>query len=230
MAYRIAALAGILGIAATTALAAATPVTPPPGAVMSTSRLVFSWTLPANEQAEALYIADKPGTTATGMFVKENVVRAHSLTSDETTWWPTAPGSSSVPLYTGHYWWLVASRDRNTSQRYYSAPRDFRIEASFEVDRATIRRSLSHHWLRITLHWRGTMHAVRFRLSLLRRGRIIWARHGLRRSHLGPPNSASFVWHRPRFIRQGAVLTLREEIFLPGGGGAAGDFFRVRAP
>ena len=166
-----------------------------------------------NEQSEALYIADKPDTTAAGMFVKQYLVRAHSLSGDQTTWRPQAPGSSSTPLHSGRYWWLVASRDRNTSERYYSAPRDFRNEVSFEVDRATVRRSLSHHWLRITLHWRGNIHAVRFKLSLLRGGRIIWARRGLRRNRIGLPGSASFTWHRPRFIEQGTVLTLREGIW-----------------
>lgn len=229
MGYRVAALVGTLGIVAATALAAATPVTPPPGASISASRLVFSWALPVNEQSEALYIADKPDTAA-GMFVKENLVRAHSLSSNETTWWPQAPGSTNAPLYAGHYWWLVASRDRNTSERYYSASRDFRIEVSFEVDRATVRRSWSHHWLRITLHWRGNTHAVRFKLSLLRGGRIIWARRGLRANRIGSPGSASFTWHRPDFIKQGIVLTLREGIFETVGGSGGGDFFRVRAP
>jgi hypothetical protein len=230
MGYRIAALVGALGIAAGTALAAATPVTPPPGALIAPSRLVFSWTLPVTEQSEALYIANKRDTTAGGMFVKENLVRAHSLSSDQTTWWPQAPGSPSAPLPAGHYWWLVASRDRITSERYYSAPRDFRIEVSFEVDRATVCRSLSHHWLRITLHWRGNTHAVRFKLSLLRGGRIIWARRGLGRNRIGSPGSATFTWHRPHFIKQGTVLTLREGVWEFPGGAGGGDFFRVKAP
>ena len=137
MGYRIAALVGVLGVVAATALAAATPVTPPPGASITTP--VFSWTLPANEQSAALYIANKPDTTAAGMFVAGNLVRAHSFTNGETTWSPSAP------LYAGHYWWLVSSRDRNTSELYYSAPRDFRIELSFEFDRRPDRRSRSHH-------------------------------------------------------------------------------------
>ena len=37
MRYRIAALVGVLGIVAATALAAATPVTPPPGAFVKTA-------------------------------------------------------------------------------------------------------------------------------------------------------------------------------------------------
>jgi hypothetical protein len=148
MGYRIAALVGVLGIGAVRALAAATPVTPPPGAYLATP--VFSWTLPANEQSDTLYIADKPETKA-GMFV--HLVRSHSFTNDETTWSP------SSPLYAGHYWWLVSSRDRKTSELVYSAPRDFTIKLSFELDQLPVHRSVSHHWLRISLRWKGNMHA-----------------------------------------------------------------------
>ena len=222
MRYRIAALVGVLGIVAATALAAATPVTPPPGAFIKTP--VFSWTLPANEESAALYIADKPATTAAGIFVQGNVVRAHSFTNDETTWSPIAP------LYAGHYWWLVSSRDRNTSELRYSATSDFTIELSFELDELPVHRSLSHHWLRISLRWKGNMRAVRFKLSLLRHGQIIWARRGLRRNHIGSPGSVSFTWHRPHGVKQGSVLTVREGISAPGTTAGAGGFFRVRAP
>jgi hypothetical protein len=74
------------------------------------------------------------------------------------------------------------------------------------------------------------MHTVRFKLSLLRGSRSIWARRGLRTNRIGSPGSASFTWYRPDFIKQGTVLTLREGIFETVGGGGGGDFFRVRAP
>ena len=185
---------------------------------------MFSWTLPANEESEALYVADEPDTTAAGMFVEGNVVRAHSFTNDEMTWSPTAP------LYAGRHWWLVSSRDRNTSELHYSAPRDFRIELSFEFDRAKVRRSLSQHWLRLTPHWRGNMRTVRVKLSLLLRGRIIWTRRGLRRNHIGSRGSVSFTWRRRHGVKQGSVLTLREGFSVPGTTAGGGDFFSVRAP
>ena len=199
MGYRIAAAVGSLGIVAATALAATTPVTPPPGAFIDPpSRPVFSWTVPANEQSDGLFIANSPDTTAAAMFPEGNLVRAPSFANGETTW------SSSAPLYAGHYWWLVSSHDRNTAQRLYSAPRDFRIGLSFEFDRAEVRRSLSQHWLSLTPHWKGNMRAVRVKVSLLLRGRIIWARSGLRRNHIGSRGSVSFTWHRPASIEQAA--------------------------
>jgi hypothetical protein len=222
MGYRIVALAGVLGIVAATALGAATPVTPPPGAFIKTP--VFNWTLPANEESDALTIADRPDTTAGGMFVAGNVVRTHSFVNDETTWSPSAP------LYAGRYWWLVSSHDRTTSELHYSAPRDFRIELRFEFDRRPDHRSRSHHWLRITVRWEGNMHSVRFKLSLLHRGQIIWSRSGLRRNHLGSPGSVSFTWHRPDGIKQGSVLHVREGFSVPDTTAGAGDAYGVRAP
>lgn len=225
MGYGIAAVVGGLGIVAATALAAATPVTPPPGAFIDPpSRPVFSWTLPANEQSDGLFIANSPDTTAAGMFPEGNLVRDHSFTNGETTWSPSAP------LYAGSYWWLVSSHDRNTAQRFYSAPRDFRIGLSFEFDRTKVRRSLSQHWLRLTPHWKGNMRVVRVKVSLLLRGRIIWARSGLRRNHIGSRGSVSFTWHRPNSIERGSVLHVLEGFSVPGATAGAGDGFRVRAP
>jgi hypothetical protein len=225
MSCRIAALVGALGSVAATAFAAATPVSPPPGAIIDPpSPPLFSWTLPANEQTDALFIAARPDTTSTGAFVDANLVRAQSFTNGETTWSPTAP------LYAGRYWWLVSSHDRKTSQPYYSAGRDFRIGLSFEFDRSQVRRSLARHWLRLTPHWQGNMHAVRVKVSLLLRGRIIWTRSGLRRNHISSRGSVSFTWHRPQSIMQGSVLHVREGFTVPGATAGAGDGFSVRAP
>ena len=193
MSYWIAALAAALGIVTATAIAAATPVSPPPGAFIDPpSRPVFSWTVPATEQTDALSIAGKPSTTPAGTFVEANVVRAHFFTNGETTWTPSAP------LYAGQYWWLVSSHDRTTSQAHHSAPSDFRIGLSFEFDRRPDHRSRSHHWLRITVRWKGNMRSVRFKLSLVHRGRTIWARSGLRRNRIGSPGSVSFTWYSRR--------------------------------
>ena len=48
------------------AYAAATPITPPPGAVVTTSHPVVTWTVPGNEQADDVFIANKPDVTPEG--------------------------------------------------------------------------------------------------------------------------------------------------------------------
>jgi hypothetical protein len=224
MGYRIAALVVAMGVVTCAALAAATPVTPPPGAVLTTSQPVFNWTLPANERSDALYIANKPDTTPAGKFLDENVVRSRSFTKDETTWSP------SSPLYAGRYWWLVSSRDRNASQSYYSVPREFRIEVSLVMYAVKTRRFLSRHRLGVTVRWRANVRTMTVKASLLRRGRIIWARTERKKNRLGSLNSVTFTWHRPHRIRQGTLLTLRAGIVASDRGGAAGTFFKVRAP
>jgi len=226
MGYRIAALVGALGLTAATALATATPLSPLPGAFIDPpAGPVFSWTVPANEQADAVYIADRPDTTTAGMFVEGNLIRAHSVMNGDTTW---APGA---PLYAGRYWWLVSSHDRSTTEGSSSTPREFTIGLSFEFDRATVRRSLSQHWLRLTPHWKGNMHTVRFRISLLLRGRVIWASRGLRTNRvIGALNGVTVTWHRPRWVKQGTLLTLREGMSVPGSSAGGGVLSGVRAP
>lgn len=72
------------------ALAAATLLTPAPGTVVTTSHPVFTWTLPTNEQSDALYIANKPDTTPEGKFYDENVVGAGFFFNNERQWSPTS--------------------------------------------------------------------------------------------------------------------------------------------
>jgi hypothetical protein len=152
------------------AFATATPVTPPPGAVVTTSHPVFSWTVPSNEQSDALYIANKPDTTPEGKFYDENVVDAGIFFNNEREWSPTSA------LYAGRYWWLVWSHDRDTFQNFYSAPRDFTIPVALALLRVKLRRYLALHWLDVTLRWRTNVHGLTVKVRLLRRGRIIWAR------------------------------------------------------
>jgi hypothetical protein len=66
MRYRFPALVAAAGTLAGAALADATPVTPPPGAVVTTSHPLFSWTLPANEDSREIYIANSPARTPEG--------------------------------------------------------------------------------------------------------------------------------------------------------------------
>jgi hypothetical protein len=107
MFYRVAAFVAAAGVLTAAAFAAATPVTPPPGAVVTTSHPVFMWTLPSNEQSDALYIAAKPDTTPGGKFYDENVVDAGFFFSNERQWSPTSPLYAGALLVAG----LVARRE-----------------------------------------------------------------------------------------------------------------------
>lgn len=204
--------------------AAASPVTPAPGATVSTSHPVFSWTLPANEQSDALYIANRPDRTPEGKFFDENVVDIGVFLNDERQWSPTSP------LYAGHYWWLVWSHDRDTFQSYYSVLIDFTIPGTFELRRVTFHRYRFLHWLDVTVLWATNTHGLTVKASLLRRGRIIWKRTKNESSLIGSPGSTTFTWQRPRRIKQGTPLTLRVGVVVPGSSAAGGLLLKVRAP
>src|ERR1051325_6520603 len=111
-----AAVAGAALVVAGGALAAATPVSPGPGAPVSSSHPVFSWTLPPNERAQALYVADSPDLAPDGKFLDENLVASGALAADQLEWSP------SNALYTGHYRWLVGSSVRQHPQSFYKGP------------------------------------------------------------------------------------------------------------
>ena len=127
MRYRLAVLLALAAAVAGAALGAATPVSPLPGARVTTSSPKFSWTLPANEQAKGVFISDSPDVTPAGGFFDEDVVAAGNFVTDVHTWTP------SSPLYAGHYWWSVLSSDVPTPHSRYSTPIDFTIPVSLSV-------------------------------------------------------------------------------------------------
>jgi hypothetical protein len=222
MRYRLAALVAVAGIATGAALAVATPVTPQPGAVVTTSHPLFTWTLPANEQSDALYIADTPHTTPEGKFYDENVVDLGIFTNNERQWSPPSP------LYAGAYWWLVWSHDANTFQSYYSAPTAFTIPAALTLLPVKTHRYLNLHWLDVSVRWRANVHGLTAKVRLLRRGRTLWARSESEDNLIGSPGSTTFTWYRPRRIKQGTRLTLR--VSLLASGAKKTRAFVVRAP
>lgn len=224
MIYRFAPVVAGAGLIAGAVLAAATPVTPSPGATVATSHPVFTWTSPSNEASDGIYIASKPDRTPEGKFFDENVVDAGFFFNNEQQWSP------SSPLYAGRYWWTVWSHDRDTFQSYYSAPLDFTIPVSLGMRGVKIRRYLPLHWLDVTVRWRANVHGLTVKVRLLRHGRIIWARTESEINLIGSPGSASFTWQRPRRIKQGTPLTLRVGVVVPRSTAAAGLFFVVRAP
>jgi hypothetical protein len=182
---------------------AATPLTPAPGSTVTTSHPLFSWTAPATEESDGVYVAIDPATTPEGRFYDENVVDAGIVFNDEHQWSPTSP------LYAGTYWWLVWSHDRSSFQNYFSAPATFSIRPSLNLLPLKTRRFPGLHWLDIDVRWRANTRAVTVRVQLLRRGRTIW-KSGVNESNLiGSLGITNFTWQRPRKIPQGARLTLR---------------------
>jgi hypothetical protein len=210
MPYRFAALVAVAGILAGAALAAATPVTPGPGAVVTTSHPIFSWTLPTNEQSDALYIANKPDRTPEGKFYDENVVDLGIFTSNERQWSPTSP------LYAGAYWWLVWSHDANTFQSYYSAPSPFTIPAALTLLPVKTHRYLNLHWLDVTVRWKANVHGLTVKVRLLRGSKTVWRRTEGEDGLIGSPGSTTFTWHRPRRVRQGSRLRLQVSLLTAG--------------
>jgi hypothetical protein len=204
------------------ALGVATPLGPASGALVHSSHPIFTWSVPASEESDAIYIASKPDTTPEGKFFDENVVDLDVFTNNEQQWSP------SSPLYAGAYWWLVWTHDRNTFQSYYSTPSGFTVAPSLTLLPVKTRRYLNLHWLDVTVRWSANVHKLTAKVRLLRRGRTVWSKSGGEDNLIGSPGSTTFTWYRPRRIKQGTRLKL--QVTLLGGGAKKTHALVVRAP
>ena len=222
MRCRLAVLLALAAAAAGAALGAATPVSPLPGARVTTSSPRFSWTLPASEEAKGVFVSDSPDVTPAGGFFDEDVVAAGNFVADVRTWTP------SSPLYAGHYWWSVWSSDVPTPHSRYSTPIDFTIPVSLSVLPVKTVRSTYLRLLAFKVRWRANTPSVVLRLQLLRRHRVIWRQTETDPNVLGSLGSKSVGWYRPKGMKRGARLTL--QVILRAGGVRRTRALVVRAP
>jgi len=199
-------IASFVGVAifAAGALAAATPVTPPPGAIVRTAHPDFTWTLPSNEQSEAVVIASKPNVTPEGKFYDENFVNGGNVGADVREWSPPP----SRPLYAGHYWWNVASTDRETLARHYSAPAEFTIPVALRLYGIRAKRFSSPR-RRLWIDMRASANVKRplVRVRLMRDQRIVWNKARKAYGNI-IPGAFDFYWYPQRSVKQGTRLRL----------------------
>jgi hypothetical protein len=208
MRRRLAAVLGAAAVLAGGALAAATPVSPGPGAVVALP--VFSWTLPPNEQSQGLFVADSADLGPDGKLLDENLVASAAFANDERRWSPSAP------LYAGQYWWQVWSSDRSTGAGLYSAPTDFTVPVSLNLFPVKTVRSTFLRLLAVRVRWTANVHALRVRARVLRRGRVAWQQSAPQINKVGFPFSTSFGWYAPRRIKPGTRLTLQVSLSSQG--------------
>jgi len=222
MRYQVAALVVLAAALAGTALGAATPVSPTPGARVSTSRPQFTWTLPSNEESKGVFISTSPDVAPTGGFFDDEVLAGASFANDEHQWSP------SSPLYAGHYWWLVQSSDRMSSQIRYSAPTDFTIPVSLSVLPVSTVRSTYLRLLAIKVRWKANVHSLRVRLRVLRKRKVVWQRTESEPNVLGQTGSRTVSCYLPHTLKRGTRLTL--QVVLRAGGVKKTRSLLVRAP
>jgi len=189
-------------IFAAATLAAATPVTPPPGATVATAHPRFTWMLPPNEQSEAIVIASKPDVTPEGKFYDENFVDGDVLAPDVRAWSPPP----SRPLYAGRYWWNVVSTD--THARYYSAPAEFTIPVTLRLYRLIPRRfSLPRRRLWVDVIASANVKRPLLRARLLHGRRVVWkSAHRVGGNII--PGAYGFYWYPRRAVKQDTRLRL----------------------
>ena len=214
-----------LGIAPLS-FAAAQPTAPSAG-TRTNSHPTFTWSLPANEEADLLRIASSPATTPSGEFHQENVVESGFLgVSSQTTWSP------SSPLFAGQYWWNVSSHDRDEFNTFYSAPSPFAVAAQTRVRQLRIRRDsyfYSPDELSITAGWATNVRNVVVEAKLYRGRRLVGRVQDATQTFISlHGDSSTLTWKRPRRVKTGTRL--RVVVSVRGGGAVASLQRFVRAP
>jgi hypothetical protein len=187
-------------VSAAAALAAGTPLTPSPGATVRTAHPHFTWALPAGEQSQGIFVADKPAVIPEGRFYDENIVAFGVLAPNDRAWSP------SSPLYAGRYWWNVWSSDQDT-HALYSAPAGFTIPVALSLRGVGTRRYPSLHSMEVHVRWRANVQRPLVRVRALRGRKIVWKASRKEYNAIGSPGSTSFSW-RPRRIEPGTRLKL----------------------
>jgi hypothetical protein len=208
------ALAGV-AISGSAALAAATPVTPAPGATVTNAHPHFTWTLPTGERSQGLYIARKPDVTPEGRFYDQSIVQVGVVAAADREWTP------SVPLYAGSYWWNVWSSDP-ISQALFSIPAAFAIPVSLRLVGVRSKRYPSVHALDLDVRWTANVPQLLVRLRLLHGRKIVWKATKTPYNTIGVPGSTRFSWKRPAGLKRGTRLRLFASI-------SSGGVKRVRA-
>src|SRR4029453_2170998 len=151
------AAVAVAAIASGSALAAPTPVSPPPGARVG-MHPVFAWTVPPGEVASSVYIATRPDRTPQGEFYDENVVDTGFVCcSDVRQWAPTQP------LFAGPYWWMVKTVTLNEFATAFSTPSPFTVIGNTRIRSIQIRRN-SYTYIRssldVTVSWFSNAHST----------------------------------------------------------------------
>jgi hypothetical protein len=217
------AAAFLLVLPAGPAGGAATPLSPAPGAVVESSHPVFTWSVPPNEESDAIYIADSAETTVEGRFFDENVVDLDVFFGNETSWSP------STPLPAGTYWWTVRTHDRETFDSFYSAPVSFTIAARTRIQSIRIRRYTFIDNLDIRVRFTANTNEARVTVRLRQGSRTVWRETEIDEFvWIGKTSSAYFSWFSRGRVREGARLRL--EVTVTAGGAKASATRTVRAP
>jgi hypothetical protein len=209
-------------VSASVGASAATPLAPAPGATTS-SHPVFTWSLGPSEESDTVHIASRPDTTPEGQFHDENVVMTGAPEeSTATTWSPVQP------LFAGHYWWNVETRDADFMPAF-SPAREFTVAPEVRLLSVRLSRATFLRQVTVDLRWVSNAHDVAMELRLLRKGRVV----GLARGQLetlisGDPERGTLQWRAPRRVRPGTRLVVR--IRVTGAGQSATAQRTIRAP
>jgi hypothetical protein len=201
-------LGGLL-VSAALAQAAATPLTPAPGALVARQPPLFTWAVPPDEEPVAIFVATRPETDASGGFPDDNIRFQGAIGPDTRVW---GPERGAGPAWAGDYWWSVLTKRRGASiADIYSPPSPFTIPAMIRIARGLpfpVFRTFVPPSLEIRANWDSNVRRTTMTAKVFHRGRLLWSRRATRASYDEIHRGATFKWPKPQRIARGAVLRI----------------------
>lgn len=183
------------------AVGAATPISPAPKA-RTNSHPTFSWTLPAGETTEAIYISKSRLVTPQGEFYTENTEESDFFISDIRTWAPTRA------LFAGEHWWNIKSRNPDYLESY-SLPSPFTVIGEVRIDRA---RFVVYRFLReinIDVRWTTNAREVVVEARFYRGRRQVGRTFARTDSYSAMSRQSELLdWSPPRRLKPKTRLTV----------------------
>ena len=192
MRTRLVLLAVGLLVAAPSAFAA-TPVSPAPGGVLTSSNPTFSWSEPVGLTSDYLRIAGAPDVTPDGSFYSQNIVDTGVFIAPTLSWAPTRP------LYAGAYWWTVESHDADYN-RTISAASPFSVAEHTTLDSIALRSGFIGE---LRAKWTTNTHTSRVTLRIYRGVRRV-ASQVKDEDVLGPmsQDESTFIFTMPKWLKK----------------------------
>ena len=156
-------------VAALGAGAAASPVYPASGDVVTTTKPVFKWTKPPDENIVTASVASSPETNATGEFLTQNVIDLGALQAWNVQWTPLRP------LFAGNYWWHVASKNPDLKGYQWSEITAFSVAQKVSIKSLAIKPYPGTHSMMVTVKWSTSVRNLTLTERVLKGSRQVFS-------------------------------------------------------
>ena len=188
-------------VAALGAGAAAAPVYPASGDVITTTKPTFKWTVPSGENTLTASVATAPTTGSTGEYLTQNVIDLGALQAWNVSWVPQRP------LFAGTYWWHVATKNPDLKGYQWSDSIPFSVAQRVSITSLKIKPFPGTNSMMVTVKWSTSVRNMTLNERVLKGSRQVFSRRAAITNSdvLGLDVSALIL---PKSVKKGSPIKL----------------------